>query len=143
VALISPAISELPTLKLASPHGIPNVGASKQEAGNIYHGIQSAARKRIRILAVPEITSRIEQAEVDHRTTGYRSSDAGAGIAGNQPVAGYPKRSRDKQNIRHEKAPFKIYDVCRKLIVVCPEGDPEKSNGQRGYPLRPCKPADG
>jgi hypothetical protein len=139
----SPVISQLPILELASPHRIPNVGASKQEAGNIYHRIQSAARKRICILAVPEITSRIEQAEVDHRTTGYRSSDSGARIAGNQPVAGYPKRSRDKQNIGQEKAPLEIYDVCRKLTVVCPEGDPEKSNGQCGYPLHPCKPADG
>src|SRR5271168_343229 len=89
----SPASSQLSIVELASPHRVQDVAASKQEAGNIYHGIQSAARKRICILAVAEITSRIEQAQVDHRTTGYRGSDSGARIAGNQPVAGNPKRS--------------------------------------------------
>lgn len=80
-------------LELGSCHCIPDVQAAKEEAGYIYRCIQGAARKRICILAVTEITSSIEQAQVDHRTTGYRSGDSGARIVGNQPVAGYPKRS--------------------------------------------------
>src|ERR1700677_4258877 len=96
----STGVSRLSILELGSPHRKPNVGASKQQAGNIHHGIQGAARERICILAVAEITSRIEQAQVGHRTTGYRGSYSGARVAGNEPVAGHPKRARDPQNVR-------------------------------------------
>jgi hypothetical protein len=80
-------------------------------------------------LAVAEITSCIEQTQIDHQTTAYRSGDSSARITGNQPVAGQPKGSRDPQNIGEQKALFEIHDVGRKLSVVCPEGDPEKTNG--------------
>jgi hypothetical protein len=109
----SPVISQLPVLELGSPHRIPNVGAPEQDAGSIHHGVQGAARIRICILAVPEITSSIEQAQVDHRTTGYRGSDTGARVAGNEPVAGNPKGSRDPQNIGQKKAPLEIHDIGR------------------------------
>jgi hypothetical protein len=135
--------SQLSVIELGSCHCIPDVEAAKDEAGKIYHGVQGAAGKRIGVLAVAEITCRIEQAQIDHRTTGYRGGDSAARVAGKQPVAGKPKDSRNPQNIGEEKTPLEVYDVRRKLTVVCPEGDPEKANGQGGYPLHPDKPADG
>lgn len=80
-------------------------------------------------MAVAEITSGIQQAEVNHGTTSGRGSDAGAWIAGKQPMAREPIRCRDAENIRDEKAPLEIYDIGRELIVVDPEGEPEKADG--------------
>jgi hypothetical protein len=92
---------------------------------------------------MPEITYRVQQAQVHHRAAGYCSRDSAARIADQQPMARQPKRSHNPQDIGQEKTPLEVDHVCGKLIVVVPERDPEKHDRQRGYPLGPGNAADG
>src|SRR5450631_2963345 len=122
---------------------VPDVCAPKQQAGDVDHSIQSAPRKRTCILAVPEITNRVEHAQVDHGTSGYRGGDGRARITLHQPMARQPKCRHDPEEIGEKKTPLEIHHVHGEVMVIVPERNPEKYDGQRGYSLGPRKAAYG